>query len=590
MILKKNMESLQEFKIIWEYLRKYKKEVQKLAVLTMIGAALAAVIPYIYGRLVDIVSLEFFSWNFVLALFGIWFLTGLISAFLDKITLQKRNSLGIDVSNDLVCQSASHIIALPLKFHKEQKIGEIFSRIDRAYLYISRIIEDIIFLIFPQFFTVVMGISILFLVEWRLALSAAILFLGYILITFYKTAPIVEGQKEINKAFENAYGNLYDSFLNIQAIKSCAGEDFEDRKIQKNFKENVGNIYKKFMGLWASLTFWQELFFKVGFLTIFGFAILLLRQDLISSGQIIMFLGYLNLMRFPLKDLARRWKVFKTGMPAIKMVRNLLRIRQENYNPKGKILEKIKGRVEFKNVGFGYKKNQLILTNINFIAEPGQKIAVVGGSGEGKTTLVDLISLYFIPTKGKILFDGIDIKKLNLQFLRKIIAYVPQEIILFNDTIKNNIRYGKPGATDQEIKQAAKAAYASRFIENLPKKYDQLVGERGVKLSGGQKQRLAIARALIRDPKILILDEATSSLDVESEKLVQNALEKLIKERTTFIIAHRLSTVRSADKILVLEKGKIVEQGTHQELIKNKGAYFKFYSLQFTPVRNLGQK
>jgi len=193
---------------------------------------------------------------------------------------------------------------------------------------------------------------------------------------------------------------------------------------------------------------------------------------------------------------------------------------------------------------------------------------LVGGSGEGKTTLVDLISLYFIPTKGKILIDNIDIKKLNLSFLRKIIAYVPQNIILFNDTIKNNIRYGKPNADEQEIISAAKAANAHQFIKTFSKGYNQLVGERGIKLSAGQKQRLAIARAIIRNPKILILDEATSSLDVRSEKLVQDALEKLIKNRTTFIIAHRLSTIKQADKILVLEKGRIIEQGTSFFAIK----------------------
>lgn len=182
-------------------------------------------------------------------------------------------------------------------------------------------------------------------------------------------------------------------------------------------------------------------------------------------------------------------------------------------------MKEIQGKVEFKNVYFKYPKGEYILRGINFVALPGQKIAIVGGSGEGKTTLVNLISLYFIPTKGRVLIDDIDIKKLNLKFLRKIIAYVPQEISLFNDTIKNNIRYGKEDATDEEIIRAAKAANAHDFISSFPKKYNTIVGERGVKLSMGQKQRIAIARALIRDPKILVLDEATSSLDSESEKL-----------------------------------------------------------------------
>ena len=296
-----------------------------------------------------------------------------------------------------------------------------------------------------------------------------------------------------------------------------------------------------------------------------------------------MFVGYLNLIYSPLTMLAWYWQQFRTGMAAIKRAEKFLEIEEEDFKKEGKILKEVKGKVEFKNVSFGYYDHKLVLGKINLLSQSGQKIALVGGSGEGKTTLADLLSLYFKPLSGKIFIDDIDIEKLNLRFLRKIIASVPQEITLFNDTVKNNIRYGKPEATEEEIKKAARAANASDFIDNFPEKYNTVVGERGVKLSTGQKQRIAIARALIRDPKILILDEATSSLDSESEKLVQEALEKLIKDRTTFIIAHRLSTIRKADQILVLEKGRIAESGSHEELLGKKGLYHKFYSLQFHP-------
>jgi len=575
------MEIIQEFKIIWGYLRKYKKAVIKTAILAMVGATITAIIPYIYGRLVDAVSIEVFSLDFVLALLGIWFLMSIISAFLNRVVGQKGDFIGIDVSNDLVCQSAEHVISLPFKFHKNKKVGEISSKISRASDYLFRILSTVIFWTLPQFFTALTGILILFLIEWRLGLGVAVLFFGYILITIYKTIPIIKTQEKINKAFEESYGNLYDAFLNIHAIKSCAAEDFQRKKIQKDFKMNLAEVFKDFAVLWNSLGLWRQLFSSIAFLFIFALAILLLKEGLISSGKLIMFLGYINLAYAPLRELSWQWQMFETGMTTIKRVRKLLEIKSENYNPKGKILKDVQGEIEFKDISFSYKKDQQILNGINFTARAGEKIAIVGGSGEGKTTLVDLISLYFIPTKGKILIDGVDIKKLNLSFLRKIIAYVPQEIILFNDTVKNNIRYGKPKASEKEIVAAAKAANADKFIETFPKKYEQIVGERGIKLSTGQKQRLAIARALIRNPKILILDEATSSLDVQSEKLVQEALEKLIKGRTTFIIAHRLSTVRNADKILVLEKGKIIEQGNHQELIQKKAAYYKFYSLQF---------
>ena len=277
------------------------------------------------------------------------------------------------------------------------------------------------------------------------------------------------------------------------------------------------------------------------------------------------------------------YQSYKNAMATIKRVEGIMQEQTEDYNGKGKVLKNLKGKVQFKNVYFKYKEKPWALDNINLSVSPGQKIALVGGSGEGKTTLVDLISLYFKPQRGRILIDGVDARKLNLKFLRDNLAYVPQEIILFNETIKDNIKFGNQKATDQEVMEAAKIANAHDFIERFPNKYNKIVGERGVKLSAGQRQRIAIARAVVRNPKILILDEATSSLDSKTEKLVQKALEKLMKNRTTFIIAHRLSTIRLADKILVLKRGKIIEEGTHEELLGKRGAFFDLYSLQFPP-------
>jgi subfamily B ATP-binding cassette protein MsbA len=575
------MEIIQEFKIIWEYLRKYKKEVIKTAVLAMVGATITAIIPYIYGRLVDAVSIEVFSLDFVLALLGIWVLMSLCLAILRRIISSRSSFISINVSNDLICESSKHIINLPLSFHKEKRSGEILSKITRAGERLREIIGYMAFLLFPRFFTVFVGLAILFFVDWRLSLGTLIAFCVSIAITIYRTPLVIEASKKLNEKFDQGLGIINDSFLNVQSIKSCAAEDFQKDKIEDIYKEKVASVFKKLIIIWNNTILFQQIVFSLGFVGIFGYAVFLLKINQISSGELVMFLGYLTLVQAPLSDLLYQWISFQRGMTVIKRARELLAIKPENYNLKGKVLKDVQGKVEFKNINFSYKKDRQILKGINFTAQAGEKIAIVGGSGEGKTTLADLISLYFIPTKGKILIDGENTQELNLSFLRKIIAYVPQEIILFNDTVKNNIRYGKPNANKKEIVAATKAANADQFIETFPKKYEQIVGERGIKLSTGQKQRLAIARALIRDPKILILDEATSSLDVQSEKLVQEALEKLIKGRTTFIIAHRLSTVRNADKILVLEKGKIIEQGNHQELIEKKGAYYKFYSLQF---------
>jgi len=575
------MEIVGEIKIIWNYLKKYKKRLYVASIFALLVIGISVTIPYIYGRLVDLVQISPFTLNFICSLLGIWFLMSIISAIFNKISGQMGSFIGIDASNDLICKSASHLINLPLSFHKEKKVGEIFSKIDRAASYLLKIIDEILIWALPQFLTAFIGILILFFIEWKLALGITIFFFGYLLITFYKTTPIIESQEELSQVMEEVYGKLYDSFLNVQTIKSCSAEEFQKKKTSKDFKEKLNFVFKNFMALWHNLSFWQNLFFSVGFIILFGLALFLLKENLISLGKLVMFLGYLNLVHAPLRALGWCWQTFQNGMIIIKRLEDFLAIETEDFKIKGKILKEIKGKVEFKNVNFSYKDKLLVLENINFIAFPGQKIALIGGSGEGKTSLVDLISLYIKPNSGQILIDDLDIQELNLHFLRKIIAYVPQEITLFNDTIENNIRYGKPEATNEEIVEMSKAANAHKFIESFPKKYQQLVGERGIKLSTGQKQRIAIARALIRDPKILILDEATSSLDAESERLVQEALQRLMEGRTTFIIAHRLSTVRKVDKILVLEKGKIIEEGTHENLIKKKGLYWKFHSLQF---------
>jgi subfamily B ATP-binding cassette protein MsbA len=281
-----------------------------------------------------------------------------------------------------------------------------------------------------------------------------------------------------------------------------------------------------------------------------------------------------------INTLGGNYKQLQEGIVTINRADKIFEEKTENYNdPEAIEIKDCQGKIKFKEVNFSYESEKF-LENINFEAEAGSMIAIVGKSGEGKSTLVDLISRYIIPTAGEIFLDGINIQKIKLENLRKQIAIVPQEIDLFNDTISDNIAYSKPGATFEEIESAAKLAHCHEFIEKFPQKYAQAVGEKGVKLSTGQKQRVAIARAILRNPKILILDEATSALDSESEKYVQEALQTVMKGRTTFVIAHRLSTIRKADLILVLENGKIVESGDHKELIEKGGVYQKLSELQ----------
>jgi len=569
-----------DFKIIWIYLRKYKKEVIKISFLAVIFAIAAGIVPYIYGRLVDMVSLNSFS-SLVFALVGVWVVTTLLSELFRRIVALRGGIIGAEASADLILEHFKHVINLPLSFHKEKKVGEVVSRITRASDHLRDIIENTLFWIFPQFLTVLIGLLIMAFINWKLFLGIVAFFFLSILVTVLRGPMIVKAQKEVSKNFDRAVGNLGDSFINIQTIKSFSAEDFQGEKIKKSYKQEVVSSLRKVLVIWENTHFFQEIIFSLGFILVFGYALFLLNSGEITNGVLIMFLGYLNLTRMPLRFLLWQWLSIQRGMTGIKRARKFLGLSLEAFNKKGKILENVQGEIEYKNVSFRYPRKRLVLDRVSLKASSGQKIAIVGGSGGGKTTLADLLSLYFLPTKGKITIDGVNIKDLNLSFLRSIIAYVPQEIVLFNDSIKNNILYGNPKASPAMISEAAKIANIDHFINSLSQKYNTTVGERGVKLSGGQKQRLAIARAVISDPKILVLDEATSSLDVKSEKLIQEAIDNLIKNKTTFIIAHRLSTTRNADKILVIEKGRIVEEGKHKELMKKKGIYYNFYNLQF---------
>lgn len=404
----------------------------------------------------------------------------------------------------------------------------------------------------------------------------------YVLILYRITPPTIKIQQEMHKAYQGAYGDAYDSILNIQTIKQFSTEEREKNKILKNFQTIALEIWNKMTAIRQGVGFYQRIIITLTQVVIFVLSIVYIAQGKMTIGELIMFNGYAAMFFGPFVVLGENWQIIQNGLIAIEEGEKVLSLPEEKYTPENAVvLSDIKGEIELDKASFSYKKGKEVLNEVSFKINPGEVIALVGESGVGKSTIVDLIGGYYFTNSGQILIDGHDIQKIDLKFLRKNMAIVPQEPVLFNDTIKNNIRYGNFEASDKEITEAAKQAYAYEFIENFPEKYEQIVGERGVKLSSGQKQRVAIARAVLKNAKILILDEPTSALDAHSEKHIQESLEKLMKGRTTFIIAHRLSTVRKADKILVLKKGRMVEVGKHEDLIKiPNGVYRHFYELQ----------
>lgn len=572
------MEFIDDLKIVWRFLSKYKREVYVIFVVAILASAIEAAVPYIYGRIVDlIIADEKISIIFLILIF--WLIISIIKDWMRRYVEFGGSMMGIKCGNDLTAEFNRHVLSLSLNFHKSQKTGKLASKYIKAADNFDNI-TDIIFWFGSDLLTVVIVYIVIFSIEWKIAIVLGLVIAIYIFVVLKKMGDIGNLLVKTIKSYENASGIMHDSVANIQVVKSNTNEWFEDKKAEKALNINK-NLFKNFISAWNRLDFYSEPIISVGLVVLFGILVLLRKDNAISIGQIVTIVGYTALIFTPLRRISHNVNRFNQSVSVVKEALKLFDEPIEPYKKEGAIvLGKIKGQIEFKDIDFKYSGGNSILKDINFTVMPDQVIALVGESGVGKSTLVDLISRYNIPISGKIFIDGVDIQKLDLRNLRSQIAIVPQEISLFNDTIKNNIIYGKLDATEKEIWEAAKAAHADEFINNFPNKLDQEVGERGVKLSTGQKQRVAIARALLKNPKILILDEATSALDSKSELLVQRALKRLIKGRTTFVIAHRLSTIQNADKILVLDKGSIIESGKHLALIKRKGLYYKLFTLQ----------
>ena len=473
------------------------------------------------------------------------------------------------------------LIRLPVSFYDNHRTGDLMAKISQDVENLSNNMLQIISIIFDGIYALFF-IVLLFTISWQLTLVALFFFplAAYIAKKFSK--PLRKANTKVAENISRLIIFLQESLQNIKIIKIFSREEKEIENFKSLSKENYSSTMKT-----SRLSSYQKPTNEL--LSVFGFMaviLILAFQTLyhnLSLASVVAYIACMNMAYRPLKNVSNFNDSLQKTLASAKRVFELIDLEDERINESSKpIRHKIKGAVEFKNVSFAYNPGKPVLKNISFKIKAGQTIAIVGPSGSGKTTLVSLIPLFYHNFEGKILIDGIDIRRYSLSELRSSMAMVPQDTCIFSGTIRDNIIFGKPDATDKEIEKAAEDANALSFIQRLKNGFMTEIGEKGVKLSGGEKQRIAIARAILKNPVILILDEATSSLDTESERLVQNALEKLMKNRTTFVIAHRLSTVRNADKIIVLNHGCIVESGKHEELLrKPNGMYSKLCKIQF---------
>ncbi|HCY7918184.1 TPA: SAV1866 family putative multidrug efflux ABC transporter [Staphylococcus aureus] len=475
----------------------------------------------------------------------------------------------------------NHLQALSARFYANNQVGQVISRVINDVEQTKDFILTGLMNIWLDCITIIIALSIMFFLDVKLTLAALFIFPFYILTVYVFFGRLRKLTRERSQALAEVQGFLHERVQGISVVKSFAIEDNE----AKNFDKKNTNFLTRAL----KHTRWNAYSFDaintvtdIGPIIVIGVGAYLAISGSITVGTLAAFVGYLELLFGPLRRLVASFTTLTQSFASMDRVFQLI---DEDYDIKNGVgaqpIEIKQGRIDIDHVSFQYNDNEApILKDINLSIEKGETVAFVGMSGGGKSTLINLIPRFYDVTSGQILIDGHNIKDFLTGSLRNQIGLVQQDNILFSDTVKENILLGRPTATDEEVVEAAKMANAHDFIMNLPQGYDTEVGERGVKLSGGQKQRLSIARIFLNNPPILILDEATSALDLESESIIQEALDVLSKDRTTLIVAHRLSTITHADKIVVIENGHIVETGTHRELIAKQGAYEHLYSIQ----------
>ena len=572
---------MSQYMRLWPYAKRYLKWTILAIVCTSIVSSTSGLVAWLVKPVINnIVGKSDVSVILLsLGVTGVYFAKGFFSYWQSYFIQYASLNVVRDIRNDLY----SHMVYLPLKEYHKSPTGKLISNMMNDVGMLSRLMAGLIKDFLQQSFTIVGLLAVIFVRDWRLALIAILVFpiSGIFVNKYGKRMRRISRKAQQNIA--TLSNILHENFTGVRIVKAFTMEDEEKQKFKNQNEENT-RINLKSARVNSLVAPTMEAIGGVGLGMIIYYGVSRIKSGGMTAGDFLSFTVALGLLYGPVKALGNIHNSMQQALAASERIFDVLdtATEMEAMDTGIKGPDGVNEKIEYRNVAFRYNEAEdYVLKDINLTIKKGEVIAIVGSSGGGKTTLVNLLPRFFDIDGGAILIDGVDIREYTLRTLRQQISVVTQDTILFNDTIRNNISYGTMQYTEDSILGAAKAAHADKFIEKMPEKYDTVIGEKGVRLSGGEKQRISIARAILKDSPILVLDEATSALDTESERIVQTALENLMKNRTTLVIAHRLSTIINADKIVVIDKGVVAGMGRHSELLESSSIYRNLYEMQF---------